>query len=133
MSHRHYCDVAAHDWQCASRECQCICGLPMEGDNHRACAVELRACPQHSNGTAVVQEAPSNAVPIKFPPQHKLRRAIRRAARPGIGATCLWCGHGYRVGEYTPETEDAHLLECRNFPEEGKQDIRERQQREQAR
>jgi hypothetical protein len=68
----------------------------------------------------------------KIPPQHKLRRAIRRASRPGFGASCLWCGHGYRLGEYTPEAEDAHLLRCASFPQEGKQQIRDGQRRERA-
>ena len=133
MSHRHYCDLAGHDWQCESRDCECICGVPMEGHDHSECAVELRACPEHANGAAVVPEKPSTAVPIKFPPQHKVRRAVRRASRRGFGASCLWCGHGYRLGEYTPEAEDAHMLLCPNYPDEGKQAIRERQQREHAR
>ena len=47
MSHRHYCDYAGHDWQCVGI-CECICGLPMEGNDHSECSVELRACPEHS-------------------------------------------------------------------------------------
>jgi hypothetical protein len=47
MSHRHYCDFAGHDWQC-SEDCECICGLLMEGNDHGDCPVELRACPEHA-------------------------------------------------------------------------------------
>lgn len=33
---------------------------------------------------------------IKVPPQHKLRRAMRRASRhTDCGAFCAWCGRGY--------------------------------------
>ena len=48
MSHRHYCDFAGHDWQC-SGNCECICGLLMEGNDHSDCPVELRACPEHAD------------------------------------------------------------------------------------
>src|SRR5260370_40665500 len=47
MSHRHYCDYSGHDWQC-SENCECICGLPMQGHDHSDCPVELRACPEHA-------------------------------------------------------------------------------------
>jgi len=71
---------------------------------------------------------------IKFSPEHRLRRALRRASRHAeCGAWCLWCGHGYRLGHYTSEAEDAHLLQCLNFPEKGKQQIRERQKRDRVR
>jgi len=45
--HRHFCDAEGHDWQC-SGDCECICGLPMEGHDHSECPVELRACPEHA-------------------------------------------------------------------------------------
>jgi len=44
--HRHFCEIAGHDWQC-SDNCECICGLPMEGHDHSDCPVELRPCPNH--------------------------------------------------------------------------------------
>lgn len=65
----------------------------------------------------------------KFPPMHRILREVRRASRPGFGAACVWCGHANRRREYTRETEDAHLLECRSYPEEAKQQIREMQSR----
>lgn len=65
---------------------------------------------------------------IKVPPTHKLRRAIRRASRPRFGAACIWCGHGYRLWQYTRAAEDAHLLKCPGFPERGKQQIRDMQE-----
>ena len=44
--HRHFCEIAGHDWQCRDN-CECICGLPMEGHDHSDCPVELRPCPNH--------------------------------------------------------------------------------------
>jgi hypothetical protein len=138
MSHRHHCDAAGHDWQCRSRKCICVCGEPMHRGDHSRCPVELRACPKHraegrTNVAPAVGKTASKGVPIKFPPQHKLRRAMCRASRHADwGAFCVWCGHGYRLGRYTREAEDAHLLQCPSFPKEGKQRIREGQQRDRA-
>ena len=47
MSHGHFCDFAGHSWHCGE-QCHCICGLPMERNDHSKCPVELRACPDHS-------------------------------------------------------------------------------------
>jgi hypothetical protein len=69
---------------------------------------------------------------LKLPPMHKMIRALRRASRPGFVGACVWCGHAYRRGEYSPEAQDAHLLECPSYPEGGKQQIREMQERRAA-
>jgi len=42
MSHKHFCDVAGHPWQCNSSECICICQKPMELGDHSHCSIELR-------------------------------------------------------------------------------------------
>ena len=60
MSHRHFCDVAGHWWECNGTAlragdtqpsvCTCLpCGLPLEGFDHSQCddPVELLACPEH--------------------------------------------------------------------------------------
>ena len=59
MSHRHFCDVAGHLWECdgAARlgdtepsVCMCHgCRLPLEQGDHSRCKnlVELVACPEH--------------------------------------------------------------------------------------
>ncbi len=44
--HTHFCDVHGDYWKC-SEDCQCICGLPIEGNDHSDCPVELRPCPEH--------------------------------------------------------------------------------------
>ena len=100
MSHRHYCDSAAHDWQGSSRECVCVCGVPMHTGDHSECPVELRACPKHQSEErtkipAVAQKTPSKRGRIKLPPEHKLRRALRRLPRPGLAGVCVWCGYCY--------------------------------------
>jgi hypothetical protein len=69
---------------------------------------------------------------IKMPPMHRVLRAARRASRPGFGAACVWCGHAYRLGEYSPEAQDAHLLACPSYPEDGKQQIQQMQERRAA-
>lgn len=56
---------------------------------------------------AATEEMPSKAVPIEFRAAHKLRRAMRRASRPRFGAACIWCGHAYRLGQYTHAAEDS--------------------------
>jgi len=58
---------------------------------------------------------------------YRAKRALRRFRRRNVVAACFWCGHAYRSGEYSPEAEDAHLLQCPEFPEDGKAQIRERQ------
>ena len=45
-SHRHWCAVEAHYYHCAE-DCVCICGLPMNGNDHSECPVELRECQEH--------------------------------------------------------------------------------------
>jgi len=60
MSHRHFCDVAGHWWECNGKAmrsgdaepsiCTCIpCGRPLEGFDHSRCnaPIELLACPEH--------------------------------------------------------------------------------------
>lgn len=60
MSHRHFCVVGLHDWDCdgkalrsGDREpsvCMCVgCGLPLEGGDHTKCEdfSEPVTCPQH--------------------------------------------------------------------------------------
>ena len=60
MSHKHFCDVAGHWWECNGKAmrsgdaepsiCMCLpCGRPVEGYDHSRCngPVELLACPEH--------------------------------------------------------------------------------------
>lgn len=139
MSHRHYCDVAGHGWQCSNRDCVCICGVPMHTGDHRECPVELRACPKHHERPMIgsAQSAKRRGTKtrksgsvygrLKVPPMHKFLRAARRASHPGTVGACLWCGHAYK--RFSLAIQDAHLLQCPSYPEDGKQQIREMQRR----
>ena len=57
--------------------------------------------------------------------QYRAKRALRRLNRRGVVAACFWCGHQYRRGEYSPESETAHLLECPDYPQDAKRRMRE--------
>jgi hypothetical protein len=45
-SDQHCCAVEGHYYECAE-DCVCICGLPMNSNDHSECPVELRPCPEH--------------------------------------------------------------------------------------
>lgn len=57
---------------------------------------------------------------------YRAKRALRRLNGRGVVAACFWCGHPYRRGECSRETESAHLLQCAEYPQEGKRKIQER-------
>jgi hypothetical protein len=69
---------------------------------------------------------------IRVPKDWKYRatRALSNLNKPGVAAVCFWCGHQYRSGEYSPETESDHLLQCHEFPQGGKQSMQERKNAE---
>ena len=55
--------------------------------------------------------------------EFRLPRALSNLNEPGVAGACFWCGHQYRISEYSPETESAHLLQCAEYPKEGKRRI----------
>ena len=129
MSHRHYCDFAGHDWQCEG-DCECLCGLPMEGNDHGGCPVELRACPEHS-----AEQQQSIAEAMASEPD--LESIQKWHERPSCGCGCAeaelsnvvgWCLHCDHVYiKYGPEIEDRHFADyCPGAPEELKKSARER-------
>jgi len=52
--------------------------------------------------------------------KRKATRALSNLHKPGVEAACFWCGHQYGRGEYNPENESAHLLQCPEYPREAK-------------
>ena len=66
---------------------------------------------------------------IHIPKDWKLKatRALGNLNEPGVEAACFWCGHQYPIGEYNPETESAHLLECPEYPQDGKRRMQKRE------
>jgi hypothetical protein len=58
--------------------------------------------------------------------RRRATRALSNLNEPGVAAVCFWCGHEYRIGEYSPETESDHLLQCPEYPQDGKLRIQKR-------
>jgi hypothetical protein len=69
MSHRHYCDVTGHFWECyglrpfagESEPSICMCRqhrVPMAVGDHSGCRIESLACPEHlADQLRAMQEA----------------------------------------------------------------------------
>jgi hypothetical protein len=133
MSHRHFCDFAGHNWQC-NGTCECICGLPMEGNDHSKCPVELRACPDHSaEQQRSIEEAMSSEPDAAFMQESNEGESPLPHCECGCAETesskvvgwCFHCDHVYV--SYSPEIEDRHFSDnCADAPEELKKSARKR-------
>ena len=129
MSHRHYCDFAGHHWQCAG-DCECICGVAMEGNDHSECRVELRACPEHAaEQERSIAEAMSSDPDPAFVQKRQQRLhcacGCAEAELSNVVGWCLHCDHVYV--NYSPEIEARHFAaDCPDAPEELNKSARER-------
>jgi hypothetical protein len=98
MSHRHYCDVAGHYWECEGKAlrgadteptvCICLpCGRPLEGFDHSRChaPIELLACPEHWSAVE------STGTPRQAKPDRAFALVGDEGGNP-LYAFCLWCG-----------------------------------------
>jgi len=125
MSHKHYCDVEGHEWQCSDGSCECVCDLLMEEGNHSECPIELRACPEHQG--QLPEPSDDDLTPNYF-----LQAAAHGAERPrcecgcaaalqeDVVGSCVWCSHVYV--RYNARTEAEHFLyHCSGAPEELRQ------------
>jgi hypothetical protein len=128
MSHRHYCDFAGHDWQCGE-DCECICGFPMEGNDHGECPVELRGCLEHA---AEQQRSMAEAMSSEPDPAFVQRWHERPSCECGCAEAesnevvgwCLHCTHVYV--DYNPEIEGMHFANyCPGAPDKLKKSARE--------
>jgi hypothetical protein len=128
MSHRHYCEVTGHDWQCSSPECECICGSRMEEGDHCECPVELRPCAEHEEDWKQGFEQLKGTIfepMIGFPPHVEIPQCQCGCAGVQGEAFCVWCSHEY--AEYTAEAENQHFAHhCPEAPEELKESARAR-------
>ena len=114
-SHRHWCDVVGHYYQCSEEECVCICDLPMNGNDHSECPVELRTCHEHESLQSPISEdtLPQGVVEIKFPDDWQHSNQVHcqcgctDADTSEVVGWCLWCDHVYT--EYTPAIQDDHF------------------------
>jgi hypothetical protein len=118
ISHRHFCDYAGHDWQCAGTALRplagdaepsvCMCPehkVPMEEGAHGNCMVELLACPDHMDeqlrrmgyepGTSNMPHCSEGAAGKNFFKDSDGNRTV---------GFCLWCNKDF----YTHEEARAH-------------------------
>lgn len=124
--HTHFCDVAGHHWECSSTECECLCGLRMEEGDHSDCPVELRACPEHPEGSEdMTAEPASDAVEIDFSNSPQQQSQVQcncgcaEIDAAEIVGWCLWCSHVY--SDWAPALEDEHFAHhCPGVPEKAK-------------
>jgi hypothetical protein len=125
-SHQHFCYVVGHDFEC-SEDCECICGQPMNGNDHSECPIELRPCPKHHSEKEMSDESESEGVvEIKFPAESGHATVHCTCGCSDVDASeivgwCLQCNHVYAT--YNPEIENRHFAyHCPGVPLELKQD-----------
>ena len=121
MSHKHYCDVEGHEWQCTDSTCMCICDEPMEQGDHSECPVELRACPEHprqlpeSSDDESFSDFLENLQSDAENPHCECGCAD--AHREEVVGFCVWCSHVYV--SYNTKVEAQHFLHfCPGAPAE---------------
>jgi len=122
-SHTHWCGEYGHEYEC-SGDCLCICGQPMNGNDHSDCPIELRPCAEHKDEQkeSMSEEAlPAGLVELTFPADWQ--HAALPHCQCGCSDTdfakivgwCLHCQHIY--ANYTPEIENRHFAnDCRDAP-----------------
>jgi hypothetical protein len=116
IMHQHGCSMETHYYDCTD-DCECICGLPMNGNDHSDCPVELRACPEHkAEWERCVAEGMTSEEQIELEQQEEREdEAARLPCECGcaeidasvIVGWCLHCDHVYAI--YTPELQDHHF------------------------
>lgn len=127
--HSHRCLVEDHLFDC-DEACECICGLPMEGNDHSDCPIELRACPEHkTEWERVLAEPMSAEKQTEMEPLLEQQDAARlhncecgceEVDAAMIVGWCLHCNHVYTI--YTPKLQDQHFANhCPGAPEGLKQ------------
>jgi hypothetical protein len=130
---RHGCEVAGHYYECIE-DCICICGLPISGNDHSDCPVELRPCPEHkAEQERRMAEAMGCEEQTEIEPFCEERDAAPRHCQCGcsdivfgkIVGWCLHCDHVY--AHYTPEIENRHFAyDCPDVPATVKEAARSR-------
>lgn len=132
--HNHYCDEYGHEYECAE-DCECICGLPMNGCDHSDCPIELRPCPEHkAEWERCLAETRSSAMQTKMKQDASPLRNCECGCEDIDGSMivgwCLHCSHVYTI--YTPEIQDQHFAKhCPAAPETLKKSSRARLRRKQ--
>ena len=124
FSHQHGCLVEDHYYRC-SEDCERICGLPMNGNDHSDCPVELRPCPDHkAEWERGLAEARSCAMQTDIEPICEEQGTAPPHCECGCSDTdpgkvvgwCLHCDHVY--ANYTRDLQDQHFANHCPFPPE---------------
>jgi len=133
FSHRHWCEVYGHDYQCGE-DCVCICGLPMNGSDHSDCPVELRPCPEHKAeqecrmAEAMARGAQAEAEPFCEEQDVSVPHCKCGCSEIDPGEAVGWCFHCDHVYvKYNPELEAQHFAyHCPEAPHALKESARAR-------
>ena len=122
-THFHSCYVTGHRYECGE-DCECICGLPMNGNDHSDCPVELRPCPEHKDEQEeqpMADEASAEgavetiSIPDLNAPRSHCECGCKDIDASEIVGWCLHCDHVY--AHYTPKIENRHFaLHCPGAP-----------------
>lgn len=130
LSHRHFCDVAGHEWECQGTAlrplmgdteptpCYCISHQTlMEDGDHSQCSIELIACPEHrEEQLRAMGYETGQAIepPTAGPEESSMFRD--EDGNPTVGF-CLWCNRDF----YTMDEVEAHnaddMANCPAFQE----------------
>jgi hypothetical protein len=121
MSHRHFCDIAGHWWDCQGMAmragdtvpsvCMCLkCDVPLESGDHSHDYIELLACPDHwkvnETSTASQPEEPGAET-----------RVFRGEDGKPIFGFCLWCNqYFYSMSEVEAHNADG-MKKCPVYQE----------------
>jgi len=121
MSHRHYCGVEGHDWQCSDPTCECMCGKLMEEGDHSECFVEMRDCPEHHQQLPALSDDELPSCLFTDLPSDAGRShcdcGCADAHPEDVVGSCVWCSHRY--ASYDTKTEAQHFSNfCAGAPEE---------------
>jgi hypothetical protein len=120
--HKHYCTTTGHDWQC-SDDCECICGLRMEANDHSQCPVELRPCPDHAaeyealilEPVSDVDRLPDKTLDEPQGPVPHCHCGCGNIDASQIIGLCLWCDHLY--SKWNLAIQDEHFAQyCPRSP-----------------
>jgi hypothetical protein len=126
-SHRHWCAVDGHDYECAE-DCECICGLAMNGNDHSGCPVELRECPEHKVeqerrlAEAMPSEGSVHEIAFDEPQKAILhcRCGCSEVDAAEVVGWCLWCNHLYT--KWSTLIQDRHFAHhCPGAPAQSRQ------------
>jgi hypothetical protein len=126
--HTHGCLAEEHFFEC-DEDCECICGLPMNGNDHSDCPVELRPCPAHKAewerglGEAMSCEKQTESKQIAIPLRNcECGCGCSEVDAAEVVGWCFHCTHVY--ANYSPEIQDQHLAgDCPGAPSDLKQAV----------